>query len=231
MTSTPSISTRDKRPSTSAASSTSSTSGRRPAGSSELDPPAEGEIGDRPVEQPRIAEPVAKLACGRRPDAALAGRGRPVDRHDETPARVLGRSRLRRAGLVGPGVGSRIPGRPRATGPRRRSSGRTVPPQRPEADRPDPDADKAVDRSADGREHPSQLALPALAERRPVPDERGGGGSRTSSQEADLGPGHRPEVAQRRVTLVERDPGLEAAPAGPATAAPATPRAYSRSTP
>src|SRR5262245_19740289 len=41
-----------------------------------------------------------------------------------------------------------------------------------EADRADPNADESVDRGADGAEHASELALPALGQRRPVPDKR-----------------------------------------------------------
>ena len=59
---------------------------------------SKGEPGDRPVEQPGVAEPVADLECGGRSDAALAGRAGPVEGDDQLRARsssawVVGRHR------------------------------------------------------------------------------------------------------------------------------------------
>ena len=124
--------------------------GRARPRSLEPDSAAEREIGQGAVEQPRVAEAVAEVARGGRPDAALARRGRPVEGDDQP-----GRARRARP----PWSARRAP--PRAD--RWRSSGRGYPAgaerpdlgraqrpdgaraERPEADRPDPDPDEPVD--------------------------------------------------------------------------------------
>ena len=50
--------------------------------------PGEREPGHRAIEQARVAEAVADLERGRRPDAALARRAGPVERDDEPRAAV-----------------------------------------------------------------------------------------------------------------------------------------------
>ena len=79
-------------------------------------------------------------------------------------------------------------------------------PQAVDPDRPDPDADESLDRRADRREHPPQLALPALPQRRPIPRQLARGRIQEADELVDLDLGHRPEVEERRGPLVEGDP-------------------------
>ena len=75
---------------------------------------------------------------------------------------------------------------------------------------PDAHADEALDRRPDRAEHPPELALPALGQGRPVPDEvRRGSGAQQLAQTLRLDGGHRSEGAERRQALVERDPGSQ----------------------
>src|SRR5258706_13471505 len=85
-------------------------------------------------------------------------------------------------------------------------------PQAVDPDRPDPDADEALNRRADGREHPPELALPALSQRRPVPRQVTRGRIEQADELVDLDLGHRPEVEERRGPLVEGDPRFEGSP-------------------
>src|SRR5436190_23993897 len=70
-------------------------------------------------------------------------------------------------------------------------------PEPVDPDWPDPDPDEPIDRGVDGAEHPAQLPLHALAERRPVPGEIGCDGWREKlRQPGDLRGGHPAEVMQ-----------------------------------
>ena len=74
-------------PFASGASSTSSHEPARPVRIRRPEAPREREPGHGPVQQPRVAEPVADLERGRGADAALAGRARPIEGDDE-PGRL-----------------------------------------------------------------------------------------------------------------------------------------------
>ena len=89
---------------------------------------------------------------------------------------------------------------------------RPAAPQAVDPDRPDPDADEAVDRGADRGEHPAELAFPALAQGRSVPGQRRWRRIEQAAELVDLHLGHRPQVEERRQALVDGDPGVEGAP-------------------
>ena len=140
-------------------------------------PRASGQPGDRAVQQPRVAEAVAELERRGRADAALARRAGPIEGDDQIQriacasisprsARAPGRrSVATRARVTRPAPAqaadlgrlqrpdaAALAGRRSGPGPIRTRTRRTI---------------GAPDRA----EHPPQLALPALGEDRPIPDE------------------------------------------------------------
>ncbi len=79
-----------------------------------------------------------------------------------------------------------------------------------DADRPDAHPDETLDRRPDRAEHAAELALPALGQRRAVPDEVGRRiGAQQLAQPLGLDGRHRAEGAERREALVQGDPGSQ----------------------
>ena len=102
--------------------------------------------------------------------------------HSSAPSRsgcalVHGRGLLGDAALVRrrlhPGPADTCPGA-QAADLRRPKPARATALQLVEANGTHPDADQAVDRGADGPEHPAQLALPALGQDRAIPGQVAG---------------------------------------------------------
>ena len=231
----PSTRTRARRPAASAASSTSRDErdeGRRVGAG---DPALEGQPGERPVEQAGVAEAVAELAgrppprrcsCptmpGRRGRRRAAGRQRTVHRLRIPAARAGRRLGTRGAAATrrrAPDLGRRQ----RPDSPLCRSSSRSVP-RRTRTSR--------STGASDRREHPPELALPALAEGRPVPGQlgrRAAGGPPPACAISSVVIGRRwVSVGE---ALLEADARREASACWASSSGRRRPSAYSRSTP